>query len=114
MKEKEQALTDKPGQKPKTTAETKRTLGPVPNLEEHVHPEWWRQIFNATYLKTDGDVVDDPQLTSKEVDMFCGILNMAPTDKILDLCCGQGRVALELARRGFSNVEGVDRSHYLI
>ncbi|MBN2312524.1 MAG: methyltransferase domain-containing protein, partial [Sedimentisphaerales bacterium] len=89
-------------------------LGPVPNLEEHVNPEWWRQIFNATYLKTDGDVVDDPQLTAKELDVFCGILNMSPDDKILDLCCGQGRVTLELAHRGFVNVEGVDRSHYLI
>ena len=114
MKEKEQTLPAKPGQKAKTTAEAKKTLGPVPDLEQHVDPEWWRQIFNATYLKTDGDVVDDPQLTNKEVDVFCGILNIAPADKILDLCCGQGRVSLELARRGFSNVEGVDRSHYLI
>jgi D-alanine-D-alanine ligase len=114
MKEKEQTLPGKPVQKAKTTAEAKKTLGPVPDLEQHVDPEWWRQIFNATYLKTDGDVVDDPQLTSKEMDVFCGILNMTPTDKILDLCCGQGRICLELARRGFSNVEGVDRSHYLI
>ena len=22
-----------------------------------MHAEWWRQIFNSTYLKTDGDVV---------------------------------------------------------
>jgi D-alanine-D-alanine ligase len=114
MKEKEPPLPGKPGQKPRATSEAARSLGPVPDLEEHVDPEWWRQIFNATYLKTDGDVVDDPQLTSKEVDVFCGILNMAPTDKILDLCCGQGRISLELAKRGFSNVEGVDRSHYLI
>jgi D-alanine-D-alanine ligase len=114
MKEKEQPLPGKTAQKTKTTVEAKKTLGPVPDLEEHVDPEWWRQIFNATYLKTDGDVVDDPQLTSKEVDVFCGILNMTSADKILDLCCGQGRVSLELARRGFSNVEGVDRSHYLI
>jgi D-alanine-D-alanine ligase len=114
MKEKEQPLPGKTAQKAKTTAEAKKTLGPVPDLEQHVDPEWWRQIFNATYLKTDGDVVDDPQLTSKEVDVFCGILNMTPADKILDLCCGQGRISLELARRGFSNVEGVDRSHYLI
>jgi D-alanine-D-alanine ligase len=113
MKEKDQP-PGKPQQKSKTTPEGVKSLGPVPNLEEHVDSEWWRQIFNATYLKTDGDVVDDPQLTSKEVDVFCGILNIAPTDKILDLCCGQGRVTLELARRGFSNVEGVDRSHYLI
>jgi len=114
MKEKEQPLPVKPGQKPKTMPEAAKSLGPVPNLEEHVNPEWWRQIFNATYLKTDGDVVDDPQLTTKEVDVFCGILNMSPEDKVLDLCCGQGRVSLELARRGFNNVEGVDRSHYLI
>ena len=38
-----------------------KSLGPVPNLEEHVHPEWWRQIFNSLYLKTDADVVDDQQ-----------------------------------------------------
>jgi D-alanine-D-alanine ligase len=114
MKDKEQPLPVKPGQKTKTTPEAAKSLGPVPNLEEHVNPEWWRQIFNATYLKTDGDVVDDPQLTAKEVDVFCGILNLSPEDKALDLCCGQGRVSLELARRGFNNVEGVDRSHYLI
>lgn len=114
MKEKEQQAVVKPARKPKTASEGTKSLGPVPNLEEHVHPEWWRQIFNATYLKTDGDVVDDPQLTGKEVDVFCGILNMSPSDRILDLCCGQGRVTLELARRGFTNVEGVDRSHYLI
>ncbi len=113
MKEKDQP-PGKPQQKAKTTPEGVKSLGPVPNLEEHVDPEWWRQIFNATYLKTDGDVVDDPQLTAKEADIFCGILNMSPDDKILDLCCGQGRVCLELARRGFGNVEGVDRSHYLI
>jgi D-alanine-D-alanine ligase len=113
MKKKELAV-GKPVTKPKTASEGTKSLGPVPNLEEHVHPEWWRQIFNATYLKTDGDVVDDPQLTSKEVDVFCGILNMSSSDRILDLCCGQGRVSLELARRGFNNVEGVDRSHYLI
>jgi D-alanine-D-alanine ligase len=33
---------------------------------------------------------------------------------ILDLACGQGRHTLELARRGFRNVNGLDRSHFLI
>jgi D-alanine-D-alanine ligase len=113
MKEKDQP-PGKPQQKPKTALEGVKSLGPVPDLEAHVDPEWWRQIFNATYLKTDGDVVDDPQLTAKEVDVFAGIINMSMEDRILDLCCGQGRVSLELARRGFDNIEGVDRSHYLI
>jgi D-alanine-D-alanine ligase len=34
--------------------------------------------------------------------------------RILDVCCGQGRHALDLARRGFSNVVGVDRSAFLL
>ncbi|HVH80261.1 MAG TPA: methyltransferase domain-containing protein, partial [Stellaceae bacterium] len=35
-------------------------------------------------------------------------------DRILDLCCGQGRHSLELARRGFPQVIGLDRSRYLV
>jgi D-alanine-D-alanine ligase len=66
------------------------------------------------YLRTDGDVVDDERITRKEVDLFSEIFRLSSEDKILDLCCGQGRHSLELARRGFQNIEGLDRSHYLI
>jgi len=90
-----------------------KSLGPVADLEAHVHPEWWRHIFNATYLKTDGDVVADQQLTRREIDHFSQILRLTPEQRILDLCCGQGRHTLELTQRGFK-VEGLDRSHYLI
>lgn len=89
-------------------------LGPVENLEEHVSPDWWRRIFNSLYLKTDADVVEDQSITRSEVDLFSKILRLSPEDKILDLCCGQGRHSLELTRQGFQNVEGLDRSHYLI
>jgi D-alanine-D-alanine ligase len=92
----------------------RRVLGPVPNLEEHVRSDWWRHIFNSLYLKTDSDVIDDNDITRGEVDMFLSILAPANDDRILDLACGQGRHALEMARRGFLNVEGLDRSHYLI
>ena len=91
-----------------------KTLGPVPSLEEHVRPDWWRCIFNALYLKTDADVVDDQKITLQEVDLFLEILKPSFDDKILDLCCGQGRHSLELAKRGFKYIEGLDRSHYLI
>jgi D-alanine-D-alanine ligase len=91
-----------------------RCLGPVPNLEEHVHPDWWKNIFNSFYLKTDADVVDDDNMTRQEIDMFVKILNLSAEDKVLDLCCGQGRHSLELAQRGLKFVEGIDRSHYLI
>lgn len=104
----------KPPDKGKATSGGTKSLGPVPNLEEHVNSEWWRQIFNSTYLKTDGDVVDDLGVTAKEVDAFCEILKLQKDQRLLDVCCGQGPDVLELARRGFANVEGLDRSHYLI
>jgi len=92
-----------------------RTLGPVANLEEHVKSDWWRRVFNSLYLKTDGDVVEDDAITRDEITSFLQILSTPPADAIiLDLCCGQGRHSLELARRGYKNVHGIDRSRYLI
>jgi len=102
------------GNKGKKYGYQRRVLGPVVNLEEHVCPDWWRSIFNPLYLKTDADIVDDQSITRSEVDLFSKILRSSPEEKILDLCCGQGRHSLELARRGFQNVEGLDRSNYLI
>jgi D-alanine-D-alanine ligase len=90
------------------------SIGPVEDLESYVKADWWRQIFNANYLRTDGDVVDDPEITAVEIDAFLSMLDAGPEDRILDLCCGQGRHVLELARRGYRNLTGVDRSHYLI
>ena len=89
-------------------------LGPVANLEEFVKKDWWKNIFNAYYLKTDGDVVEDQNITSFEVSFFSKVLGIRPDHYILDLCCGQGRHSIELAKRGFENVEGLDRSRYLI
>ena len=97
----------------KCTVQSK-TLGPVEDLEVHVRSDWWQTLFNSLYLKTDADLLDDMELTRKEIDLIVSILGLAPEDKILDLCCGQGRHVIELARRGFSNVEGYDRSQYLI
>jgi len=91
-----------------------KTLGPVPDLEAHVQSDWWSRIFNSMYLKTDADVVHDARITRAEVDLICDVLKLGPDDKILDLCCGQGRHVLELARRGLRSVDGLDRSHYLI
>lgn len=90
------------------------TIGPVENLESYVKADWWKQIFNANYLRTDGDVVEDTNLTRSEIDLFIKASDAKSSDYILDLCCGQGRHTLELARRGFTNLVGLDRSHYLI
>ena len=89
------------------------SLGPVEDLEKYVKADWWRHIFNANYLRTDGDVVEDQTITKDEVDLFTKILSPTLDSVILDLCCGQGRHSLELASRGFTNLSGLDRSHYL-
>jgi D-alanine-D-alanine ligase len=91
-----------------------RTLGPVPDLERHLPSDWWRTLFNSIYLKTDGDVVENDRNTTQEVDAVINLGGLEPNDRILDLCCGQGRHSLELARRGFSQVTGLDRSRYLV
>ena len=95
-------------------AEWSKFLGPVEDLETYVKGDWWRQIFNANYLRTDGDVVEDPNITKREIDLFLDVLHAPKESVILDLCCGQGRHTLELARRGYQNLFGLDRSHYLI
>jgi D-alanine-D-alanine ligase len=92
----------------------KKSLGPVKNLEEHLDSDWWKNIFNSLYLKTDGDVVNDDNITTSEIDLILNILELGKEDRILDLSCGHGRHSLELARRGFCNIEGFDRSRYLI
>ncbi|HPO16733.1 MAG TPA: methyltransferase domain-containing protein [Candidatus Hydrogenedentes bacterium] len=91
-----------------------RTLGPVPDLERHLPSDWWRTLFTSVYLKTDGDVVENERNTAKEVDMIISTVGLEPNDRLLDLCCGQGRHCLELARRGFKHVTGIDRSRYLV
>lgn len=101
-------------QRPKNGQTKGAILGPVSNLEEHVSPDWWRSIFNALYLKTDADVVADENITGSEVEFFVSVAELPQDSRILDLCCGQGRHSLELARKGFRNVEGLDRSRYLI
>jgi SAM-dependent methyltransferase len=47
-----------------------------------------------------------------EVDQIL-LLAKPPGHKLLDLCCGPGRHAVEFARRGFS-VTGVDRTEFLL
>ena len=51
------ALASKPKRPKRNSARS--CLGPVADLEAHLPPEWWRKLFNALYVKTDGDVVEN-------------------------------------------------------
>ncbi|MCA9407723.1 MAG: methyltransferase domain-containing protein [Candidatus Omnitrophica bacterium] len=90
------------------------TFGPVENPEAYVAADWWQKIFNANYLKTDADVVEDSKLTTQEIDNYLNILQLERGNRLLDVCCGQGRHVMEFIRRGYLNVTGIDRSRFLI
>ncbi|KAI9357652.1 S-adenosyl-L-methionine-dependent methyltransferase [Zopfochytrium polystomum] len=105
--------------------------GRVDDLESMVPSDWWQGVFSdELYLKTDGDVVEDADVTREEVNRLLkdpgvsrilargreppsGGVSQAAT--VLDLCCGQGRHALHIATLfPFLKIYGVDLSNYLI
>lgn len=142
---------------------TKICHGRVANLETLVPRQWWKTVFaDDLYLRTDGDVVEDPEITREEIRVLeqnPGVLEIfrrggddatqngsngvvssstessdsmsyADSDnlssnfskdepytpaRVLDLCCGQGRHALQLARDyPHLLIHGHDQSSYLI
>jgi len=79
-----------------------------------VDPNWWRTLFDETYLLTDGRSVCDEELTRREVDFLVGYLGLGRDERILDLCGGHGRHSLELARRGYRFLTVLDYSGFLL
>lgn len=79
-----------------------------------IDPDWWKRIFDETYLITDARSVCDNDLTCREVDLIEDFLNPDKSLPILDLCGGQGRHSLELSRRGYQDVTVLDYSKVLI
>lgn len=96
------------------TKNNSRCVGPVADLEKHLPSEWWKNLFNSLYLKTDADVVENDENSVREVDTIIAATGVKPSDTILDLCCGQGRHIIEFAKRGYKNLVGIDRSRYLV
>jgi ubiquinone/menaquinone biosynthesis C-methylase UbiE len=54
-----------------------------------------------------------PDRTAQEIAGVMTMLNLRSGARILDLCCGQGRHGVPLARAGY-DVTGLDRSPYLL
>jgi SAM-dependent methyltransferase len=73
-------------------------------MDSRIDPEWYKKIWTW-------DIQNLPlaEQTAREVNFLVGALGLRGRERILDLACGFGRHALELARRGFS-VVGVDVS----
>ena len=74
-------------------------------------PDWWRDWFGPRYLALYDATL--AERTPIEVDQIEALLHLHPPRRILDLPCGQGRHAIELARRSY-DVTGVDLSEYML
>jgi D-alanine-D-alanine ligase len=81
---------------------------------QKIDPDWWKRLFDETYLITDARSVCDDELTSREVDFLENVLELEKSWPVLDLCGGHGRHAIELSRRGFQDVTVLDYSQVLI
>lgn len=73
---------------------------------------WWETNFGELYLRFFQTTLTAGQ-TDQEVIGVLGMLGLPPGARVLDLCCGQGRHAVHLARAGY-RVTGLDRSAYLL
>jgi SAM-dependent methyltransferase len=71
-------------------------------------PDWWKDFFSGLVVEFWKSAIPDAA-TSADADFFMRRLALEPGDQVLDVPCGHGRFALELARRG-CRVTGVDIS----
>src|SRR5271163_610478 len=67
---------------------------------------WYVDFFRADYLNVYGHMFTDER-AEKESAFVASALHLQPGASVLDLCCGQGRHSVQLAKRGL-RVTGLD------
>jgi len=73
---------------------------------------WYVDFFRSDYLNVYGHMFTEER-AEKESAFVARALSLTPGASVLDLCCGQGRHSVQLAKRGFK-VTGLDlNSEYL-
>jgi len=68
---------------------------------------WWTGFFDDNWNRLGFESIEAEQ-TQRETDFIIQALGLEKTTRVLDLACGVGRHSLELARRGFRSVVGLD------
>ena len=74
-------------------------------------PPWFERFFDTDFLAFEPQASD--RLTERETDFIVASFGLSEGARILDLACGTGRHANELARRGYQ-VVGLDLSKPLL
>jgi len=75
---------------------------------------WYESFFGEDYMRfhlRGGEWLEER--TNPQCDFVVSALALPPGARVLDLCCGQGRHAVELAHRGLQ-VTGLDLSEHLL
>jgi SAM-dependent methyltransferase len=73
-----------------------------------VDPRWYEDFFGDDWLGIATSRTFE-EATAAQVDFVVDALELSAASRVLDLACGHGRHALELARRGYA-VAGLDLS----
>src|ERR1039458_4804289 len=67
---------------------------------------WYVDFFRGDYLNVYGHTFTEER-AEKESTFVASALELKPGASVLDLCCGQGRHSIQLAKRGL-RVTGLD------
>jgi SAM-dependent methyltransferase len=70
--------------------------------------DWYEELFNQDYDRVYGPAFT-PERNTAEADFIESVLLLPKDGQVLDVACGQGRHAFELAKRGY-HVMGIDLS----
>jgi len=77
-----------------------------------VAPEWWQEFFTGPWLDVQRTVWDHER-SGHDADRIQKLLGLPEGSAILDVPCGEGRIARELASRGY-RLTGVDITEALL
>ncbi|MCB9780689.1 MAG: methyltransferase domain-containing protein [Alphaproteobacteria bacterium] len=78
----------------------------------HDPEHWTESFFSGAWLDVQR-ALHPPELSAQQAASLCELLDLQPGDRVLDAPCGNGRIALALARLGLQTV-GVDRCRPLL
>jgi SAM-dependent methyltransferase len=100
-----------PGKKDKAPGPVIATPGAKPDGKPARGKPWFVDLFDEDYLRTLPFLT--PQATQAEAEFVIDAMGLTPGAQVLDVGCGYGRHAMELAARGF-HVVGLDMSTPLL